>query len=99
MRSAGLTIASLNIRGVPLTGSLLARKMPSFRHVSYRATAAGPRGGLATFSRRPVSRTAYQGLGVPRRLPGIPGYVRLMAMATGHRRAGFTRCITPSWPR
>jgi hypothetical protein len=31
---------------------LLARRMRSFRHVSYRAAPPGPAGGLVTFSRR-----------------------------------------------
>lgn len=34
---------------------LLAARMRSFRHVSYRASPAGPAGGLVTFSRLPVS--------------------------------------------
>ena len=42
---------------------LLARRMPSFRHVSYRPSALGPAGGLVTFSRRPVSSPDYQGFG------------------------------------
>jgi hypothetical protein len=34
---------------------LLARRMPSFGHVSYRRSVAGPAGGLVTFSRLPVA--------------------------------------------
>src|SRR5690348_18428181 len=95
-----LTIASLNTRGIPLTGSqlagryaaigagfdagdadvvccqevltywhlrLLARRMRSFRRVSYRPGPFGrvsyrpgpfgPHGGLVTFSRQPVAGT------------------------------------------
>ena len=100
-----LTIASLNTRGIPLTGSQLAeryavigagfdagdadvvccqevftywhlrflvRRMRSFRQVSYRPGPAGPAGGLVTFSRRPVSGTAYRRFGRPPRAPGVP---------------------------
>jgi hypothetical protein len=45
----------------------LARRMRSFRHVSFRPSPAGPAGGLVTFSRRPVSGTAYRGFGRPGR--------------------------------
>jgi hypothetical protein len=38
---------------------LRARRMPSFRHVSYRPSAIGPAGGVVTFSRLPVSRQDY----------------------------------------
>jgi endonuclease/exonuclease/phosphatase family metal-dependent hydrolase len=37
---------------------LLARRMRSFRRVSWRPGPFGPYGGLVTFSRRPVSGTA-----------------------------------------
>src|SRR5215469_18198340 len=90
--NARLTVATLNTRGIPVTGSqlarryqaigeafevsdadvvafqevftywhlrLLARRMSSFRHVAYRPSAAGPAGGLVTFSRLPVSACAY----------------------------------------
>ena len=99
-----LTIASLNTRGVPLTGShlaeryavigagsdagdadvvccqevltywhlrLLVRRMRSFRQVSYWPAPAGPAGGLVTFSRRPVSSTAYRRFGRPPRSVAI----------------------------
>jgi len=49
---------------------LLTRRMRSFRHVSFRPSPAGPAGGLVTFSRRPVSGTAYRGFGVPP--PAVP---------------------------
>ena len=101
-----LTIASLNTRGIPLTGSqlaeryaaigagfdagdadlvccqevftywhlrLLVRRMRSFRRVSWRPGPFGPNGGLVTFSRRPVSGTAFRRFGRPRRSPGVPG--------------------------
>lgn len=42
----------------------LGRRMPSYRHVSYRPSAAGPAGGLVTLSRLPLAGHRY------RRLPG-----------------------------
>jgi len=100
-----LTVASLNTRGIPLTGSRLAeryaaigagfdagdadvvcvqevftywhlrflvRRMRSFRRVSWRPGPFGPMGGLVTFSRRPVSGTAFRRFGRPPRVPGVP---------------------------
>src|SRR6266568_2273902 len=111
-----LTIASLNTRGIPLTGSrlaeryavigagfdagpadvvccqevltywylrLLVRRMRSFRQVSYWRAPAGPAGGLVTFSRRPVSGTAYRRFGRPPRTPGLPRTSRLQASLKG----------------
>ena len=51
---------------------LLVRGMRSFRRVSYRPGPFGPKGGLVTFSRRPVSGTAFRRFGRRRRLPGFP---------------------------
>jgi hypothetical protein len=62
---------------------LLARQMRSFRHVSFRPSAVGPAGGLATFSRLPVSGTAYHGFGIPPAAPGISRAVRLEARLKG----------------
>lgn len=62
---------------------LLARRMPSFRYVSYRPSPPGPAGGLVTFSRRPVSGTAYRGFGIPRRAPGISPLTRYLAGLKG----------------
>jgi sphingomyelin phosphodiesterase 2 len=120
-----LTIASLNTRGVPMTGSrlaeryavigagfdagdadvvccqevftywhlrLLARRMRSFRQVSYRPGPAGPAGGLVTFSRRPTSGTAYRRFGRPPRTSGLPGRSRLQAWMKG---ALVTRLARP----
>jgi hypothetical protein len=111
-----LTIASLNTRGIPLTGSqlaeryavigagfdtgdadvvccqevltywhlrLLVRRMRSFRQVSYRPGPFGPNGGLVTFSRRPVSGTAYRRFGRPPRAPGVPWASRFQARRKG----------------
>jgi len=120
-----LTVASLNTRGVPLTGSrlarryavigagfdagdadvvccqevftywhllLLARRMRSFQHVSYRPAPAGPAGGLVTFSRLPVSETAYRRFGVPPQVPGVSWSARYRAALKG---ALVTRLVRP----
>jgi hypothetical protein len=62
---------------------LLARPMRSFRHISFRPSPASPAGGLVTFSRPPVSSTAYQGFGLPPRAPGISRTVRFRAALKG----------------
>jgi endonuclease/exonuclease/phosphatase family metal-dependent hydrolase len=120
-----LTIASLNTRGIPLTGSqlaeryaaigagfdagdadvvccqevftywhlrLLVRRMRSFRQVSYRPAPFGPAGALVTFSRRPVSGTAYRRFGRPPRAPGVPRTSRFQARLKG---ALVTRLARP----
>ena len=125
MPGAQVTVASLNTRGIPVTGThlasryaaigakleagdadaacfqevftwwhlrLLARPMRSFRHVSYRPSAAGPAGGLVTFSRRPVSGTSYRGFGIPPGSPGISWRTRLQA---GIRGALVSRLAGP----
>jgi Endonuclease/Exonuclease/phosphatase family len=58
---------------------LLARRMRSFRHVSFRPSVIGPAGGLVTFSRPPVSGAAYRGFGLP---PAV-GTARLRAALKG----------------
>jgi sphingomyelin phosphodiesterase 2 len=111
-----VTIASLNTRGIPLTGSRLAerygavgagfdagdadvvccqevftywhlrrlvRRMRSFRRVSYRPGPFGPNGGLVTFSRGPISGTAFRRFGRPPRSPGVPLRSRLQARLKG----------------
>jgi hypothetical protein len=121
-----LTIASLNTRGIPLTGSqlteryaaigagfdagdadvvccqevltywhlrLLVRRMRSFRQVSYRPGPAGPAGGLVTFSRRPVSGTAFRRFGRPPRTPGVRRASRFQARLKG---ALVTRLARPA---
>jgi len=62
---------------------LLARRMRSFRYVSYRRTALGPAGGLVTFSRLPVSGHDYQGFGAPPEAPGLSPHVRSTARLKG----------------
>ena len=62
---------------------LLARRMRSFRHVSFRPSVAGPAGGLATFSRLPVSGTVYHGFGTPPAAPGISRVTLLEARLKG----------------
>jgi endonuclease/exonuclease/phosphatase (EEP) superfamily protein YafD len=71
---------------------LLARRMRSFRHVSLRPSVAGPAGGLATFSRLPVSGTAYYRLGLP---PAAPGISRAARLAASLRGALVTRLARP----
>ena len=71
---------------------LLARRMPSFRHVSYRPSLAGPAGGLVMFSRLPVSGTAYRGFGIP---PQAPGISRLARYRAGLKGALVTRLAQP----
>ena len=116
MTYTSVTVASLNIRGVPLTGSRLtarcqavgaffeasdadvvcvqeahayyhlsqlARQMPSFRYASFRRTLPGPAGDVVTFSRLPVSATAYHGFGAVPAAPGIPRLARLRARTKG----------------
>jgi endonuclease/exonuclease/phosphatase family metal-dependent hydrolase len=62
---------------------LLARRMSSFRHVTFRPSAAGPAGGLVTFSRLPVSACAYRGLGFPAKAPGVSWSARARAWLKG----------------
>jgi endonuclease/exonuclease/phosphatase (EEP) superfamily protein YafD len=62
---------------------LLARRMRSFRHVSYRLAALGPAGGLVTFSRLPLSGRYYQGFGAPPEAPGLPRHVLSRARLKG----------------
>jgi endonuclease/exonuclease/phosphatase (EEP) superfamily protein YafD len=71
---------------------LLARRMPSFRHVSYRPSAAGPAGGLVTFSRLPVYGTDYQGFGT---LPDVPAIPRLVRSGARLKGALVTRLAHP----
>lgn len=42
---------------------LLVQRMPSFAHVSYRSSFAGPAGGLVTFSRLPEAAELRRRLG------------------------------------
>jgi hypothetical protein len=71
---------------------LLVRGMRSFRRVSYRPGPFGPYGGLVTFSRRPVSGTAFRRFGRPPRAPGVPTASRLQARLKG---ALVTRLAQP----
>jgi sphingomyelin phosphodiesterase 2 len=126
MMRTSVTVASLNIRGVPLTGSRLtarcqaigaffeasdadvvcfqevatyyhlrqlSRQMPSFRYASFRRTLPGPAGDVVTFSRQPMSGTAYHGFGVSPHAPGIPSLTRLRARMKG---ALVTRLADPA---
>lgn len=111
-----LTVATLNIRGLPLKGTrvagrfaaiaaeldsskidliclqevfdyyhlrLLRQGMPSFTQVAYRPSLAGPRGGLVTLSRQPLSDTAYIKLPQPSRRSGLPVRARVNALHSG----------------
>jgi len=129
-----LTVATLNTRGIPVTGSrladryavigagfdagdvdvacfqevltywhlrLLVRRMRSFRQVSYRPAPAGPAGGLVTFSRRPVSGTAYRRFGRPPRVRGVPRASRYQAALKGALVTRLTRpelCVINTHP-
>ena len=53
---------------------LLVQRMPSFAHVSYRSSFAGPAGGLVMFSRLPVSGSEYRGFSSPPGTPVSPGW-------------------------
>jgi sphingomyelin phosphodiesterase 2 len=125
MKHTTVTVASLNIRGIPLTGSRLtarcaaigaffeasdvdvvclqevhtyyhlgqlSRQMRSLRQVSFRRTLPGPAGDVATFSRLPVSATAYRGFGALPATPGISQPIRLKARLKG---ALVTRLARP----
>lgn len=80
---------------------LLVQRMPSFTHVSYRSSFAGPAGGLVTFSRLPVSGSEYRGFGSP---PGTPGISRLGQLRARLKGALVTRmarlglCIVNTHP-
>jgi Endonuclease/Exonuclease/phosphatase family len=67
---------------------LLARRMRSFGHVSYRFAPPGPAGGLVTFSRRPVFSTVYNGFGMPPRADRISRLARLRGALKGDRVRG-----------
>jgi endonuclease/exonuclease/phosphatase family metal-dependent hydrolase len=71
---------------------LVARRMRSFRYVSFRASPVGPAGGLVTFSRLPVSSTTYRAFGVPPAARGISTAARLRA---GVKGALVTRLACP----
>jgi sphingomyelin phosphodiesterase 2 len=71
---------------------LLASRMRAFRHVSFRRSPLGPSGGLVTFSRLPLSGTAYQGFGMPPRVAGISRASRSRAVLKG---ALVTRLARP----
>jgi sphingomyelin phosphodiesterase 2 len=80
---------------------LLARWMRSFRYVSYRPSPPGPAGGLATFSRRPLTGTIYRGFGIPPESPGVSWLTRFRAGMKGalvSRLAGPALCIVNTHP-
>jgi endonuclease/exonuclease/phosphatase family metal-dependent hydrolase len=71
---------------------LLWPRMRSFPHVSFRASRAGPAGGMVTFSRLPVAGTVYHPFGAPPEAPGISRGIRLRA---GLKGALETRLASP----
>jgi endonuclease/exonuclease/phosphatase family metal-dependent hydrolase len=71
---------------------LLARRMRSFPQVSFRGSPAGPAGGLVTFSRPPLSGTAYRGFGMPPASAGVSRAARWRAALKG---ALVTRLARP----
>ena len=80
---------------------LLARRMRSFRHVSYQPTPAGPVGGLVTFSRLPVSAATYQRFGMPPRVRGTSWPTRFLAALKGAlvtRLASTELCVINTHP-
>ena len=80
---------------------LLARRMRSFGHVSYRASPPGPAGGLVTFSRRPVSSTAYHRFGLPPRADRISRLDRFRGAMKGAletRLPGPGLCVVNTHP-
>lgn len=80
---------------------LLTRRMRSFRQVSFVRSAAGPAGGLVTFSRLPVSGTAFRRFGIPPRAPGISRAARVTAAMKGvlvTRLARPALCVVNTHP-
>ncbi|WP_433008944.1 endonuclease/exonuclease/phosphatase family protein [Kribbella sp. CA-294648] len=111
-----LTVATLNIRGLPLKGTRMAerfgaiaselntsdidliclqevfayphlahlrRGMPTFPHLAYRRSVAGPAGGLVALSRLPLARTAYARFPQPTRHSKLPTRARFNALHSG----------------
>jgi sphingomyelin phosphodiesterase 2 len=80
---------------------VLARRMRSFRYVSFRASSAGPAGGLVTLSRLPVSSTVYRGFGIPPETAGISRAARLRAGLKGSLMTWLARpelCVINTHP-
>ena len=63
--------------------SRLRKGMPSFPHVAYRPSVAGPAGGLVTLSRHRLAGTTYTRLPWSSRHSGIPARARLNALHSG----------------
>ncbi|WP_405068906.1 endonuclease/exonuclease/phosphatase family protein [Kribbella sp. NBC_01510] len=61
----------------------LRKGMPSFPHVAYRPSVAGPAGGLVTLSRLRLAGTAYARLPRSSRHSGIPARARVSAFHSG----------------
>ena len=69
---------------------LLRTSMPSYR-ASFRPSAAGPAGGLVTFSRHPVTGTTYKRFPTPpvAEIRALPRMSRLTASLQGMLRTGL----------
>jgi sphingomyelin phosphodiesterase 2 len=61
----------------------LRKGMPSFPHVAYRPSVAGPAGGLVTLSRRRLAGAAHTRLPRSWRHSGIPARARVNALHSG----------------
>jgi sphingomyelin phosphodiesterase 2 len=80
---------------------MLARRMRSFRYVSFRASPIGPAGGLVTLSRLPVSGKVYRGFGIPPKAAGISRAERLRAGLKGSLMTRLERpglCVINTHP-
>jgi endonuclease/exonuclease/phosphatase family metal-dependent hydrolase len=79
----------------------LVKRMPSFRHVSFRPSAPGPAGGLVTLSRLPLAGSGYQRFPVPSDVAGLPRLTRFKAPLKGTlvtRLAAPRICIVNTHP-
>ena len=70
---------------------LLARHMPSFRHVGYQRARLGQAGALVTFSRLPVASVEYCRIGPLRGQPDIARLPLRNRVTAGLRGAVVTR--------
>jgi endonuclease/exonuclease/phosphatase family metal-dependent hydrolase len=63
--------------------NLLTRHLPSFRHVGYRRSLAGPAGGVVVVSRLPVTGRQYHRFPLASDSPGLPWRARFTAPLKG----------------
>ena len=74
---------------------LLARRMPSFKHVSYQPATLGPAGAVVTFSRLPLAGTDYHRIGPPRDSAARSRLPLRNRLTAGLRGALVTRLASP----